>query len=443
MVPIPRSPIAHNESPARSSELAHEARTLATVQRHLLPLLFLMYMAILLVRANVGLAALQMNQELGFSATVFGLGAGIFIIGYSPFAVPSNLIIARIGARRWLAPILMVSGVLGSAMMLVRSPATFYGLRFCLGVAEAGFFPGVIYYLGQWMPAAHRARSTALFMAAIPVTGVVSGGLASALLGLQGRLGLAGWQWLFLVEGAPAVLLGVIVLFGLTDDPIRARWLQPEERAWLVEHLRRDGAAISRPQVQTLRVALADGTVWQLGLLALLVMTSAHAYGLWSPQLIKGMSHLNDAQVSLITSLIAVTSVLGMLITSAHSDGQRERYLHIAVPAFLVAIGWFLGARVSSGLVGVVALALVSLGVNSHYGPFWSQTGSLLAGRARAGGIALIGALGSLGGFVGPNLIGRIKDGTGDYRVAYLLLGLMAAGAGVLALRLKRAARPR
>jgi len=428
-----------DESRDGSSELAREARTLAKVRRHLLPLLFLMYIAILLVRANVGLAALQMNQDLGFSATVFGLGAGIFIFGYAPFAVPSNLVVARIGARRWISPILIVSGVLGSAMMLVRSPVTFYLLRFLLGVAEAGFFPGIIYHLGQWLPATQRARTTTLFMAAIPLAGVVSGGLASVLLGWQGRLGLAGWQWLFLVEGAPAALLGLVGLSGLTDDPNQARWLQPEERTWLRERLRQERAALFRPQGQSLAGALADRTVWRLGLLTFLVMTSAYAYGLWSPQLIKQMSNLSDSRVSLITSLIAAASVLGMLVAGAHSDRRRERYLHIAAPVFLVALGWFLCAWASTGLLGVVALALVPVGVSSQYGPFWSLPGSFLAGRAQAGGIALIGAMGSLGGFAGLSLIGFVKDATGDYRSAYLMLGLMACGAGLLALRMKRA----
>jgi MFS transporter, ACS family, tartrate transporter len=418
---------------------ALERRTLRTVQRRLLPLLFLMYLAILLVRANLGLAALQMNPQLGISATAYGLGASIFILGYAPLAVPSSLAVARVGARRWLAPIVIASGVAGSAMMLVRGPASLYLMRFLLGVVEAGFFPGAIYYLNQWMPAAQRARTMALFMAAIPVAGVVSGGLAGVLLGFQGRLGLAGWQWLFLLEGTPAVILGLLGVRALVDDPSRARWLSPEQRVWLIERLERERAPLIRSQASGLRGALAERAVWQLGFLTFLVMASAYAYGAWSPQLIKGMTHLDDTRVGLISGGIAVASVVGMLVTSAHSDARRERFLHIAVPALLVAFGWLLCGWFSPGGIGVVALALVALGVSSQYGPFWALPGALLSGTAQAGGVGLIGAMGSVGGFIGPLLVGRLRDGLGDFRAAYLLLGLAAGAAGLVALWMRRA----
>jgi MFS transporter, ACS family, tartrate transporter len=413
-------------------------RTLAKVQRRLLPLLFGMYVAALLTRGNVGLAALQMQRDLAFSATTFGLGAGMFILGYAPFAIPSNLFITRIGARRWIAPMLIVSGLLGSAMMLVRSPLSFYVLRFLLGVAEAGFFPGVIYYLSHWMPSEHRARVTARFMAAIPLAGVVSGGLASVLLALGGRLGLAGWQWVFLVEGAPAVLLGLAALLTLPDAPAQARWLYPEERTWLVERLREEQAPRHQPGGRDLRAALADRAVWRLGSLAFLVLASAYAYGLWSPQLIKSMTTLSDARVSLTTSAIALVSVVAMLINASHSDLRQERRLHIAVPVSLMALGWLACAWLPSGTLCVMALALVAIGIHGQYGPFWSLPGSLPAGKARAGGIALLHAVGSFGGFVGPNVIGLIKDATGGFRLAYAVLGVLGCGAGVLALRLPR-----
>ncbi|HSD33525.1 MAG TPA: MFS transporter, partial [Gemmatimonadales bacterium] len=356
------------------------------MKRRLLPFLFLMYVAELLTRGNVGLAGLQMREDLGFSATVFGLGAGVFLFGYSPFAVPSNLIVARVGARRWIPVVLIGSGVLGSAMMLVRSPLSFYLMRFLLGVAEAGFFPAVIYYLGAWMPAEQRARVTAQFMTAIPVAGVVSGALAAPLLGLDGRLGLAGWQWLFLVEGLPAVALGLVAYSRLTDEPAQARWLPPDERAWLVERLGRERAAPPGAPSRGLRDTFADPALYWLGLLNFLVMASAYAKGVWSPQVIKAASHLGDSQVSLLTGLIAGASVIAMLANGAHSDLRQERRLHIAVPAMLMALGWFLCAGTDSGAVTVFALTMVAVGINSQYGPFWTLPAARLSGRARAAG---------------------------------------------------------
>jgi MFS transporter, ACS family, tartrate transporter len=412
-----------------------EVRTLARVKRRLLPFLFLMYVAELLTRGNVGLAALQMRADLGFSATVFGFGAGVFLFGYSPFAVPSNLIVARVGARRWIPVVLVGSGVLGSAMMLVRSPLSFYAMRFLLGVAEAGFFPAVIYYLGAWMPAEQRARVTALFMTAIPVSGVVSGALAAPLLALDGRLGLAGWQWLFLIDGLPAVVLGVLAYSLLTDEPAQAQWLRPEERAWLVERLKMGRAAPADGHAGGLRDALADPALYRLGLLNFLVMASAYAKGVWSPQMLKAASHLGDSQVSLLTSLIAGASVIAMLANGAHSDLRQERRLHIAVPAMLMALGWFLCAGTDSGALTVFALTVVAVGINSQYGPFWTLPAARLSGRARAAGIAVTGALGTAGGFVGLFLVGWIRDVTGAYRLAFLILGLMACVAALLALR--------
>ena len=411
-----------------------EVRTLARVKRRLLPLLFLMYVTELLTRGNVGLAALQMRSDLGFSATVFGFGAGVFLFGYSPFAVPSNLIVARVGARRWIPVVLIGSGVFGSAMMLVRSPLSFYAMRFLLGVAEAGFFPAVIYYLGGWMPAEQRARVTALFMTAIPVSGVVSGALAAPLLALDGQLGLAGWQWLFLIDGLPAVVLGVLAYSLLTDEPAQAQWLLPEERAWLVERLKMERAAPVDGHSGG-REALADPALYWLGLLNFLVMASAYAKGVWSPQMIKAASHLGDSQVSLLTSLIAGASVIAMLANGAHSDLRQERRLHIAVPAMLMALGWFLCAGTDSGALTVFALTVVAVGMNSQYGPFWTLPAARLSGRARAAGIAVTGALGTAGGFVGLFLVGWIRDLTGAYRLAFVMLGLMACAAALLAIR--------
>jgi ACS family tartrate transporter-like MFS transporter len=290
------------------------------------------------------------------------------------------------------------------------------------------------------MPAAHRARAAALFMTAIPAAGVLSGLLAGALLRLQGRLGLDGWQWLFLVDGLPAVILGAMGFVVLTDAPGHAPWLAPEERAWLVETLHTEQAS-SRQPARSWRDALADPTVWRLGSLTFLMLACAYAYGLWSPQMLKSVSGFSDTRVSLLTSAIAAAAVVGMLLNAAHSERHQERRLHIAAAAFLAGLGWLLCLWADTGPMAVVAFALIAIGINSAYGPLWAVPGAYLTGPARASGIALIVALGSVGGFVGPNLIGITRDATGGYQAAYLTLGLMACGAGLLALRL-RSARP-
>ena len=252
------------------------AVTLRKVTWRLIPFLFVLYVIAWLDRVNVGFAGLQMNADLGFSSTVFGLGSGIFFLGYCLFEIPSNIILERVGARLWIARIMVTWGLISAGLMLVRTPPLFYVLRFLLGVAEAGFFPGVIYYLSLWYPAAQRARAIAAFMTAVPVTGLIGGPLSGALLGLDGIYGLKGWQWLFLLEGLPAVVLGSSVLFYLTDRPETARWLNPGEREWLVEKLAAErNACLLRPDI---RVALTDITVWKLGIIFLLAAAGFYGY---------------------------------------------------------------------------------------------------------------------------------------------------------------------
>jgi len=253
------------------------------VSARLLPFLFVLYVFNYLDRTNVGMAALQMNRDLRFSASTYGFGAGIFFVGYALLEVPSNLILVRVGARRWIARIMITWGLIAAAMMFVRTPLQFYGLRFLLVVAEAGFLPGVLFYLTSWFPAVERARVVSRFMVAIPVAGVVSGAVAGALLGLQGRLGLAGWQWLFLAEGLPSVMLGCAVLGYLPDRPEEARWLGPEERAWLTARLRVESEQCAQRHPVSLRRALSSGTIWRLGLLYFIVLTSNYAYNFWAP----------------------------------------------------------------------------------------------------------------------------------------------------------------
>ena len=262
--------------------------TLSKVGWRLLPFLLLLYVVAWLDRVNIGFAALQMNRDLGFSAAVYGFGAGVFFVGYALFEVPSNLILARVGARRWISRIMITWGLLSIAMMFVDDAASFYVLRFLLGVAEAGFFPGIIYYLGHWYPAAERARAISWFMLAIPLSTVVGGPLAGVILGLNGWHGLTGWQWLFLLEGIPAVVLGVVVLFYLTESPEEARWLEPRERDWLAAKVRAEHAAARERHGIDLRAALLHPTVWRLAVVLFACQCCSYGLTLWIPQIVQG-----------------------------------------------------------------------------------------------------------------------------------------------------------
>jgi ACS family tartrate transporter-like MFS transporter len=424
---------------ARTTETL-ERTTLAKVTRRLLPFLFLLYIVCFLDRVNVGFAALEMNHDLGFSPAVYGFGAGIFFLGYVLFEVPSNLVLARVGARRWIARIMITWGLLASAMMLVHGPLSFYGLRFLLGVAEAGFFPGIIYYLSGWFPAAERARAIARFMIAIPLSSVVGGPVSGALLGLNGYLGLAGWQWLFLLEGLPAVALGLVVLGYLTDRPEEAVWLTAAERAWLSTHMSQEGEQRARHYGLNVRQALSNGTVWQLGLLTFLCTGfGQQVLGVWLPQIVRGFSGLSDFMVSLVSAVPYLVGAAAMVLVSAHSDRSGERILHITAAALTAAFGFLTSAYLHSPVLTVLALSLATAGLLSSHGPFWALPSTFLSGRAAAGGMALICSVANLSGLVGPYTIGLLKGASGSFHSGLLLLALVPlAGAG-LALRLRRA----
>jgi len=381
-----------------------------------------------------------MNADLGFSSTVFGFGSGIFFLGYCLFEIPSNLILERVGARIWIARIMITWGLISAGLMFVRTPAVFYLLRFLLGVAEAGFFPGVIYYLSLWYPTAQRARAIAAFMTAVPVTGLIGGPLSGALLELDGIYGLAGWQWLFLVEGLPAVVLGASVIFYLYDRPETTRWLAPVERDWLVETLAAERQACAlRPDI---RVALTDPTVWKLGIIFLLVAAGFYGYSFWAPLIIKSLTGLSNFKVGLVLGMISAVTILGMLLNSYHSDRTGERAIHIAMPLLVSALGLIGCAVLRHPVLAITALALVPLGHCASYGPFWSMPTQFLTGPAAAAGIALVTMIANVGGFGGPALIGVLKTRTGSHADAFLLLGGLAVIATLLALRLSPTQSP-
>lgn len=421
---------------------ALEAATLRRVTRRLIPFLFLLYIANYLDRVNVSFAALQMNRDLGFSGTAYGLGAGMFFLGYCLFQVPSNLVLERVGARRWIGSIMITWGAIASSMMLVRGVAGFYALRFLLGVVEAGFFPGMIFYLATWFPAAERARAVARFMTAIPLSGVVGGPLSGWLLGWNGVAGLAGWQWLFLLEGLPSVLLGAAALRYLTDRPADAAWLPAEGRAWLARRLELERADSAARHGLSLRQALLDGVVWRLGLLYFLIVVGLYGQGLWLPQIIRGSSHLSDWTVGLLSAAPALAAALAMVAIAAHSDRSGERHAHVAVPLVAGALGFAGTAAVlDSPGVATAALSLAAIGFTGALGPFWALPTSFLSGAAAAGGIALINSLGNVAGFAGPYLVGVVKDATGGFAGALIAFALLMLAGAALALQLRGARR--
>jgi ACS family tartrate transporter-like MFS transporter len=427
--------VAHN---VVGGSTAFERQVLDKVTWRLIPFLFVLYVVAWLDRVNVGFAALQMNQDLAFGPAVYGFGAGVFFLGYALFEIPSNLILARVGARRWIARIMVTWGVLAVAMMFVRSPTSFYVLRFLLGVAEAGFLPGIIYYLTNWYPARQRARAVSLFMVAIPISTVLGGPVAGLLLQMNGILGLTGWQWLFLLEGMPAVFLGFVVWFYLPDKPTEARWLAADESGWLdraiaVEH----AAAVDKHNV-SLRRALLHPTVWQLALIMFACQCGSYGLTLWIPQIVKGLSGLGDLAVSMISSLPYIGAAIGMVCIGMSSDRTGERFLHIAGPGFVAAIGFAASAFLTSPVPGMIALTVAAIGDLGSRGPFWSLPGRFLASDASAGGIALINTIGALGGFVGPSVVGQVKEVTGSFTGGLLLLSILLALSAFAALWMRR-----
>ncbi len=407
----------------------------------LIPLIALGYGTAYMDRVNISFAALQMNRDLHFTATTYGLGAGLFFLSYAVCEVPSNLLLCRFGARRWLSRIMITWGVLAMAMIFVRTPLQFYVLRFLLGVAEAGFFPGVVFYLMQWFPPEMRARTISRFYISLPLSSVVMGGLAGALLDLNGRLGLAGWQWLFLVEGLPAILLSVAFWFLLPDGPAEAKWLTGDERAWVLEQIRVDACAGGH--ADDFWRALRDPRVLQLGLLTLCMLGSVYAYTFSAPVILLRLTGWGATRVGFLISAMNVVGAAGMILVALHSDRKGERHWHAATGFLLIAAGFLVGGSSTRAWVAVPALAVAVIAHASMQGPLLAIPPMFLKGRSMAAGIAAMNTIGILGGFIGPYWMGIAKDLTGDYQHGLLTLTIPAVTAAGIVLWMRRAAQSR
>ena len=395
------------------------------VTLRLMPFLGLAYFFNVLDRGNIDIARLQMLEDTKISPYVYGWGASIFYIGYCVLEVPSNLILSRVGARLWIARIMLSWGLISACLMFVVGPWSFCSLRFLLGCAEAGFFPGILLYLTYWFPAKQRARAVAMFMVASPLTWVIGGPVSGALLDFTYDLGgLAGWQWLFLLEGLPTVILGGVTLFYLTDRPAAATWLTPTERIWLTEHLASQAnTGEARPE-WTLRQALGDWRVWHLALLASTIGfgISGQTY-FFSPLVKDRFANLGAFEIGQLKALSGVATLLAMVAVGAHSDYRAERRWHVACSALLAAAGWALSIWREVPIASYVGLVLAQAAMMSMWGPFWSLATSFLGTRAAAGGIALINAIVNLGAFFGPILMGW-SESSGDFTPGLAVMGL-------------------
>lgn len=423
------------ENGGRAERPAGEPESISSIvpklTTRLVPFLFVLYIVAYLDRINVGFAALQMQRQLHFSDKVYGLGAGIFFAGYLLFQVPSNLVLQRLGARRWICILMVVWGIISASTAFVVNAKGFYLLRFLLGSAEAGFFPGVIFYLKSWFPSAVRARTIALFMAAAPLSGVVGGPLSGFLLGLHGRGNLAGWQWLFLMEGVPAVCLGILVFFWLADGPEDARWLNPSERKSLSELLKSEKPSASQTQRLGAGRVLATPHVWLLALALFGITTCTSGISLWLPTLIHSVSRSTNLTIGLLSAIPYIAAAIAEVLVGLHSDRQGERRWHVAIPAVTGAVAIVCAAYFTSLAAVLVAISVALLCAYGTFGPFWAMATVLLEGGSAAG-IALINSVGNLGGFFGPYVIGFMRNSTGTFRGGFLIAALSLALCAVI-----------
>jgi len=410
---------------------------LRKVRWRLIPFLFLLYIVAYLDRVNVGFAAIDMNRDLGFSASVYGFGSSIFFLSYTLFEVPSNLILARVGVRIWIARIMFTWGAFATAMIFVNSVPTFYALRFLLGIAEAGFFPGIILYLTHWFPARERARAVGYFMTATAIAGVIGAPVSSALLQLHGSAGLHGWQWLFLLEGLPAMMLAPVVLIYMTERPSDAKWLTTDEREWLTREIETEQRQTEHAHV-TLGAALTSMRLWIVSVPYFCIVVAFYGITFWLPQIVQGSSGLSSAMVVLLSAIPYIAAAIGMAYFGARSDRTGERRWHVAGPCLIGALGFVLTVFVPpTPAFALTTLSIAAFGIWGTLGPYWTMPTAFLRGTAAAGGIALVNSIGNLGGFFGPSIVGWIREATGGFTAGLLTLAAILVVGAVIVLSVR------
>ncbi len=414
-----------------------EQRTMRKVTGRLVPFLILCYFVAYLDRVNVGFAGLTMRTDLGLSATAYGFASGIFFLAYFVFEVPSNLLLHRFGASKWIARIMFTWGLVSGANAFVVGETSFDVVRVLLGIAEAGFFPGIIFFLTLWFPAIYRARIVGWFMAAIPASSVIGAPVSSLLLYLDGVGGLKGWQWMFVVEAVPALILSAVVFFYLTDRPSDARWLADDERKWLVARLAAEERTRETRESLSVMQALFDPRVLTLSLVYFGAVATNYGIGFWMPQIVQAFGGLTKFQIGLITAVPYLVGTVSMVLWGQRSDRRMERKAHVAIPLFVAALGIAAAAVVDEPVLKMAGLTIAAFGVFSCLPVFWTLPAAFLSGPAAAAGIAIINSLGNLSGFAGPYAMGWIKDTTGSFSGGLLLIAGLALVAMVAVLLLR------
>ena len=413
-----------------------ESRTIRRVTMRLVPFLVLCYFVAYLDRVNVSFAALTMSSDLHLSQTAFGFGAGIFFLAYFIFELPSNLLLEKFGARKWIARIMFTWGLLSGAMAFIGGEYSFYAVRVLLGFAEAGFFPGIIFFLTLWFPAKERARIIGLFMAAIPLSSVIGSPVSSALLGLDGFMGMHGWQWLFILEAAPALILSIVVFFYLTDRPADAAWLAADERQWLVNRLAQERRTKENERHYSVKDAIFNPRVLAVAFIYFGAVACNYGFSFFLPTIVKGFG-LSILQTGFVTALPYVVGTIGMVWWGRRSDAKKERKGHAAIALFIAAGGLLASTFLPDPVEKMAAFTIAGFGIFACLPVIWTLPTAYLSGAAAAGGIAVVNSVGNLSGFFGPYAMGYIKDATGSYNGGFWLLsacGFIAVGI-VLALR--------
>lgn len=423
-----------------NSQLNFEKKTIRKVTRRIIPLLFLLYIISYLDRANVGYAALEMNEALGLTSKMFGLVTGIFFIGYFLFEVPSNILMQKFGARVWITRILFTWGIISMATGFAQNATQLYIIRFLLGIAEAGLFPGIILYLTYWFRAKERASTIAMFMTAIAVSYIIGAPVSTLIIDHIHWMNVPGWRWMFIIEGAPAVILGFVTYFYLTDRPEQAKWLTAEEKNWLISELRKDEELREKKGQQTTshKTALTDPKLWYLALIYFVYTAGTLGVGYWMPQIIKGLSgYLSNTQIGFIATIPYIIASIVMNYWSRRSDRTGERRMHTALPLLVAGLTLLSVGMITNPFIAMIFITISLAAMYCFKGPFWSLPTMILSPATVAVGIAVINSIGSLGGFVGPYAVGWLKDATGKMQAGLIFLSIILIIAFILVLAMK------